>query len=63
MISCALIALMPEEGMDEVVQSLKDIFEFRLPVVQPILPEKTIEQPLQGKLMRTLNRPEIVIVE
>jgi hypothetical protein len=63
MISCAIIALMPEEGMDEVVQSLKDIFEFRVLATQQMLPQQTIGRPIEGKIVRALHRPDLVIPE
>ena len=61
-ISCAVISLMPPEGMNEVYSTLKSSLEFYRESVTP--PSTSEPQRLRiGRIGRSFNRPDLIIGE
>ena len=63
LIGCALIGIMPEEGIEEALWSLKDIFEFRAqpPLLMLTQPMRAIQN--TGQIVTTAERPDLIISE
>jgi hypothetical protein len=62
-IGCMMILMMPKEGLDEALPSLKDMLEFyiRMPKLNP-LPARPARH-LTGKLVSSITRPDLAIEE
>lgn len=63
LIGCAMIAIMPEEGVEEALLSLRDIWDFRTQTSYQMLPGPLQTQRSTGRVVRTSQRPELVIPE
>jgi hypothetical protein len=63
LIGCVIITLMPEEGLEETLTSLKEIFEFHVESAhyKPLLPV-TSRRGI-GNIVSTSGRPDLVISE
>ena len=62
-IGCALIAHLPDEAMDEALESLRDIFDFWSRSRHYILSQPTVGSPIKGKIVSSMHRPDLVIPE
>ncbi len=60
-LGCAMMVIMPREGIDEALMSLKEIFEFRAQTHYRILPLPEKAARGKGKLARASKRPDLVI--
>ena len=58
---CAMMAMMPEQGLEEALYSLWDMLEFYR--TQP--PEPAVRQPqlMEGTIVEERNRPGLIITE
>jgi hypothetical protein len=54
LIGCALVAMMPDQGIDEAVDALKDIWDFNQPVA-PVLPEPAPIRQGSGYVTRIID--------
>jgi hypothetical protein len=59
----AMIFFMPEEGVDEALTSLRDILEFSYESPRGMLPPPAVMRRHVGKIVRTSQRPDLVISE
>jgi hypothetical protein len=62
-IGCAIIAHLPDEAMDEALTSLKDMYDFWAVPRQRMLSQPTVGQPIKGKVLDSVHRPDLVIPE
>lgn len=63
LIGCAIIINMPEEGLEEAVSALRDMYEFNKQATALALPPPTRRQPVSGGVVVKSERPELVISE
>ncbi len=61
LIGCAILGIMPEEGIDEALTSLKDILDFR--TSYRMLPGAVESRQTTGRIVSTSQRPDLVIPE
>lgn len=59
----AMIFYMPEEGIDEALTSLRDIFEFSCESRRGALPPPAVSRRHMGRIVGTSHRPDLVISE
>ena len=62
-VSCLLISLMPDDGIEESLSTLKDIFRFQLENIQYRLLEQPTIYKSSGKVVKMSEREELVIAE
>ncbi|MDP2673714.1 MAG: hypothetical protein Q8Q00_02270 [Dehalococcoidia bacterium] len=62
-IGCWMLFIMPEEGVDEALTSLKEMVEYHYETSRGILspPAKTLTQ--RGRIVGTAERPDLIISE
>jgi predicted RNase H-like HicB family nuclease len=58
-----LVSIIPAEGIDEALTSLKEILEYHLENVRYKLPEPEIAHRGTGKISEISERPDLVISE
>ena len=63
LIGCWIVVSMPEEGLDEALTSLKDIFEFSYEDTRLALPEAATRRSLTGRATISSRRPDLVVSE
>lgn len=63
LLGCVIVTMMPEEGLEEALTSLKDIFEFHVESAHyESLPTVTSRRGI-GNVVNTSMRPDLVISE
>jgi hypothetical protein len=62
-LGCIMLAMIHEDALNEALESLKDIIEFHTYTARQILPPPTLGQSIEGKVVRALHRPDIIIAE
>jgi len=63
LLGCAMIAVMPEEGIEEALQCLKDILEFWHHPAQRMLPSTPTIHHTTAKVLSISERPDLIISE
>jgi hypothetical protein len=63
LLGCVMIAAMPEEGVEEALQSLKDILEFWQHPAQRMLPSPPTIHYMTAKVLSISERPDLVLSE
>ncbi len=58
-----ILANMPEEGIDETLTTLKDIFEFNVEKINYQLPEPFVVRSGSGKVVSVSKAPDLIIEE
>ncbi len=62
-IGCLMILMMPEEGLNETLISLKDMLEFYMEVPELSLPPEHPTHRVVGNVVSPMRRPDLVISE
>jgi hypothetical protein len=64
LVSCALIAIMPDSGVEEAFKSLKDIFEFTIEDIesQRLVTSRSSRR-IGGQVASSSMRPDLVLTE
>lgn len=60
---CVIMFAMPEEGVEEAISTLRDIYQFSTEATALALPAPTRRQRLPGKVVAKSERPALVISE
>ena len=63
LLGCVLVSIIPAEGIDEALTSLKEILEYHLENVRYKLPEPEITHRGTGKISGISERPDLIISE
>lgn len=59
---CMMLVVMPEEGVEEALTSLREIYEFRSARVLALTPPSRLPR-IEGKVTANSYRPQLVISE
>lgn len=61
-VGCLIISAMPEEGLNEALTSLKDVWDFHIYTPPKALPDRS-RQVAAGRVVRTRKRPDLFLGE
>ena len=62
-IGCAILAALPDEGVEEALNSLRGVFQFHYENLFLLTPPKAMPRRLLGTIVTTSERPDLVISE
>lgn len=63
LMGCVIMVTMPEEGVEEALSTLRDIYEFTVQASSLALPPPVRQQRVTGIVVAKSQRPELVISE
>jgi hypothetical protein len=63
LLACMIINLIPEEGVDEALEYLGDLFEFHQEEYRYRLPEPQVVRQSTGKVASISQRPDMILSE
>lgn len=62
-LGCVMLAMIPEDALNEALESLKDIMEFHTYAMHDMIPSSRITRHTTGTIVSTSQRPDLVISE